>query len=120
MLRYDKLTVKAQEAMQAAQDIAEKNDQQQIEPLHLLAALVAQRDGMVPRCSSRLGVRPETLSGEIDKPIGAPAQGDRRVAAASQRRRQQGAGKRFRRSREIQGRVRFGRAYSVGHRVARI
>ena len=48
MLRYDKLTVKAQEAVQAAQDIAEKSDQQQLEPLHLLAALVAQQDGVVP------------------------------------------------------------------------
>ena len=48
MLRYDKLTVKAQEALQAAQDIAEKSGQQQLEPLHLLAALVAQQDGVVP------------------------------------------------------------------------
>jgi len=65
MLRYDKLTVKAQEALQTAQDIAEKNGQQQIEPLHLLAALIAQRDGVVPPLLSRLGVRPEALSGEV-------------------------------------------------------
>ena len=65
MLRYDKLTVKAQEAIQAAQDIAEKNDQQLIEPLHLLAALVAQREGIVAPLLNRVGVRPETLSAEI-------------------------------------------------------
>ncbi len=70
MLRYDKLTVKAQEALQSAQDIAEKNGQQQLEPLHLLAALVAQPDGIVPPLLTRLGVRPEMLSGEINKEIG--------------------------------------------------
>src|ERR1700724_1937051 len=65
MFRFDRLTLKAQEAVQAAQDIAARHDHQQIEPLHLLAALVAQHDGIVPPLLSRLGVRPETLAGEI-------------------------------------------------------
>lgn len=65
MLRYDKLTVKAQEALQEAQDIAGKAGQQQLEPLHLLAALVAQPDGIVPPLLNRLGVRPESLEAEI-------------------------------------------------------
>jgi ATP-dependent Clp protease ATP-binding subunit ClpB len=66
MLRYDKLTVKAQEALQAAQDIAGKRGQQQVEPLHLLAALVTQQDGLVPPILNRLGVRPESLEAEIE------------------------------------------------------
>ena len=66
MLRYDKLTVKAQEALQEAQDIAGKAGQQQIEPLHLLAALVGQHDGVVPPLLNRLGVRPESLETEIN------------------------------------------------------
>src|SRR5579862_6409607 len=69
MLRYDKLTVKAQEALQAAQDVAEQHGQQQLEPVHLLAALVAQHDGVVPPLLSRLGVRPEALSAEIEKQL---------------------------------------------------
>ena len=69
MLRYDKLTVKAQEALQQAQDIAAKNGQQQIEPLHILAALVGQQDGIVPPLLNRLGVRPETLEAEINMQI---------------------------------------------------
>ena len=48
MLRFDKLTVKAQEALQAAQEIGARLNQQQIEPLHLLAALVEQKEGVVP------------------------------------------------------------------------
>ena len=55
MVRFDKLTVKAQEAVQAAQDIAAQHDQQQIEPLHLLGALVAQQDGVVPPLLEPLG-----------------------------------------------------------------
>jgi len=41
MLRFDKLTVKAQEALQAAQEMAARSGQQQVEPLHLLWALSA-------------------------------------------------------------------------------
>src|SRR6202045_4763441 len=66
MVRFDNFTLKAQEAVQSAQDIAARHDHQQIEPLHLLAALVAQQDGVVPPLLSRLGVRPETLAGEIE------------------------------------------------------
>jgi ATP-dependent Clp protease ATP-binding subunit ClpB len=70
MFNFDKLTLKAQEAVQSAQEIAAKHDNQQIEPIHLLAALVAQRDGVVPPLLSRLGVRPESLAGEIEERIG--------------------------------------------------
>ncbi len=65
MVRFDKLTVKAQEALQAAQEIAARAEQQQIEPLHLLAALVEPVDGVVPPLLARLGVRSEAVAGEI-------------------------------------------------------
>ncbi len=65
MLRFDKLTVKAQEALQAAQEIGARLNQQQIEPLHLLAALVEQKEGVVPPLLGKLGVPAEALSGEI-------------------------------------------------------
>src|ERR1700733_10639694 len=70
MVRFDKFTLKAQEAVQSAQDIAARHDHQQIEPLHLLAALVAQKDGIVPPLLGRLGVRPDTLAGEIEARLG--------------------------------------------------
>ena len=47
MARFDKFTLKAQEAVQAAQDIASKAHNQQIEVEHLLLALVEQADGVV-------------------------------------------------------------------------
>ena len=68
-LRFDKLTVKAQEALQAAQEMAARSGQQQIEPLHLLWALVAQGDGVVPPLLEKLGVPPTTLASEVEKQI---------------------------------------------------
>jgi ATP-dependent Clp protease ATP-binding subunit ClpB len=70
MLRFEKMTVKAQEAVQSAQEIAARHENQQIEPVHLLAALVAQTDGVVPSLLTRLGARSEALSLEIEKEIG--------------------------------------------------
>ncbi len=69
MLRFEKLTVKAQEAVQAAQEVAAQHENQQIEPRHLLAALVAQDGGVVPPLVTKLGIRPEALSQEIERAI---------------------------------------------------
>ena len=69
MLRFDKLTVKAQEALQAAQEFGGRSGQQQIEPLHLLWALIAQGDGVVPPLLEKLGVSPTRLAGEIEKQV---------------------------------------------------
>src|SRR5271168_92170 len=65
--RFDKLTVKAQEAMQAAQEMCARSGQQQIEPLHLLWALIAQGDGVVPPLLEKLGVPPISLASEVEK-----------------------------------------------------
>ena len=70
MLRFDKLTVKAQEALQEAQEVAARHEQQQIEPLHLLAALLAQAEGVVPSLLARLGVRGEALGAGIVRELG--------------------------------------------------
>jgi ATP-dependent Clp protease ATP-binding subunit ClpB len=69
MLRLDKLTVKAQEALQAAQEMGGRSGQQQIEPLHLLWALIAQGDGVVPPLLEKLGAKPERLAGEIESQV---------------------------------------------------
>src|SRR5215470_10672133 len=53
-----------------AQQIAARHEQQEIAPLHLLGALVAQTDGVVPSLLARLGVRTEGLASEIDRELG--------------------------------------------------
>jgi len=70
MLRFEKMTVKAQEALQSAQEIAARHENQQIEPVHLLSALVTQADGVVTPLLARLGIRSELLSQEIEREIG--------------------------------------------------
>jgi len=69
MIRSDKFTVKAQEALQAAQEMGERSGQQQIDPLHLLWALVAQGDGVVPPLLEKLGVSPTLIASETEKQI---------------------------------------------------
>jgi ATP-dependent Clp protease ATP-binding subunit ClpB len=69
MLRFEKMTVKAQEAVQSAQEIAASHENQQIEPIHLLAALVAQDGGVVPPLVTKLGIRTEALSQDIEREI---------------------------------------------------
>jgi ATP-dependent Clp protease ATP-binding subunit ClpB len=70
MLRFDKMTVKAQEALQEAQEIAARHENQAVEPIHLLSALVQQQDGVVPPLLARLGIRGEALAQDIEREIG--------------------------------------------------
>ena len=59
--RFDKLTIKAQEAVQRAQNIAADAGNPQIEPLHLLAALVEESDGVVQPLLDRIGANQSQL-----------------------------------------------------------
>jgi ATP-dependent Clp protease ATP-binding subunit ClpB len=70
MLRFEKMTVKAQEALQSAQEVAGRHENQQIEPVHLLAALVAQPDGVVSPLLARLGIRSEALTHDLEREMG--------------------------------------------------
>ncbi|HXH82651.1 MAG TPA: ATP-dependent chaperone ClpB [Candidatus Tectomicrobia bacterium] len=65
-MRLDRFTVKAQEAIQAAQSLADQHDHQAIEPEHLLAALVQQREGVVGPILGKLGARPETIQRALE------------------------------------------------------
>jgi ATP-dependent Clp protease ATP-binding subunit ClpB len=67
--RFDKLTVKAQEAVQTAQGLAGREGHQQIEPEHLLLALVQQEDGVVGALLSKLGARPEAIGRDVQAEI---------------------------------------------------
>src|SRR5437867_1325462 len=64
-MRLDKLTIKAQEAVQAAQSLADQHDHQSVEPEHLLQALVQQREGVVGPLLAKLGARVESLQREL-------------------------------------------------------
>ena len=55
--RFDKLTVKSQEAVQQAQSEAESLGHQQLQPLHLLKALLTEEQGIVRPLLQKIGVK---------------------------------------------------------------
>src|SRR5438876_3547071 len=60
-MRLDKFTIKAQEALQAAQSLAEQQSHQAIEPEHLLTTLMEQREGIVGPLLAKLGAHPDAI-----------------------------------------------------------
>ncbi len=66
MARFDKLTLKAQEAVQAAQEIASKEHHQQVDVEHLLRALLEQPDGVVSPLLKKLGADTGRLKDDIE------------------------------------------------------
>src|SRR5207247_679865 len=60
-MRLDKFTIKAQEALQAAQSLAEQQSHQAIEPEHLLTTLIEQREGIVGPLLAKLGAHPDAI-----------------------------------------------------------
>ena len=54
--RYEKLTIKGQEAVANAQSLATEQGHSQIEPLHLLEALLNETDGVIAPLLERIGV----------------------------------------------------------------
>ncbi|HTW46324.1 MAG TPA: ATP-dependent chaperone ClpB [Acidobacteriaceae bacterium] len=55
-IRWDKFTVKSQEAVQAASGLAAENGNPEILPLHLLAVLLSDKEGVIPAVLDKIGV----------------------------------------------------------------
>ena len=64
-MNIQKLTEKAQAALQAAQTLAENRNHNQIEPEHLLYALVEQPEGVVPEILRGLGISPDATKQQV-------------------------------------------------------
>ncbi|MGC1720402.1 MAG: ATP-dependent Clp protease ATP-binding subunit, partial [Isosphaeraceae bacterium] len=56
--RFDRLTLKSQEAVQTAQSLARDRGHQRLEPMHLLAALLDPEQQVIRTLLSQLGVNP--------------------------------------------------------------
>ncbi|MFP3867719.1 MAG: ATP-dependent chaperone ClpB [Desulfobacteraceae bacterium] len=65
-MRFDKLTLKAQEALQGAQELARTLNHSQIETAHLLRTLLAQEEGLVRPLIKKLEVDPQQLIKEVE------------------------------------------------------
>ncbi len=66
-MRYDKFTIKAQQAIQDAQNLALEYNHQEVKPEHLLLSLVNQDDSIIPKILSKIGVQPSSITSEIGK-----------------------------------------------------
>jgi ATP-dependent Clp protease ATP-binding subunit ClpB len=68
-MNVEKLTLKAQEALQEAKVIAEHKHHQQIDVEHLLLALVGQREGVVIPILQKLGANPAMVASQLEEEL---------------------------------------------------
>src|SRR5262245_52775750 len=65
MIRFDKFTLKSQEALQTAQSHAQEKGNPQLAPEHLLWALIQQKDGVVLPVLQKLGANIQVLAADL-------------------------------------------------------
>jgi ATP-dependent Clp protease ATP-binding subunit ClpB len=70
MISPDQLTLKAQEALQNAQRAARNEGHPQIEPVHLLLALLEDKEGIVHSALKKLGVSGDILRNDLQEKLG--------------------------------------------------
>jgi ATP-dependent Clp protease ATP-binding subunit ClpB len=68
-MRFDKFTIKSQELIQNAQSMASEHNNQQIEPEHLLLAMLNEPEGIARAMLNKLGVSPDNVSREVTATI---------------------------------------------------
>src|ERR1044071_3017684 len=68
-IRRDKFTVKAQEAVQRASEIASERGNPELLPLHILAALLEDREGIVPPVLEKVGVAAQATLAQAQEAI---------------------------------------------------
>src|SRR5262245_63988411 len=68
-IRWDKFTLKAQEAVQRANELASEHGNPELLPLHLLAALLEDKEGIVPPVLEKIGAAPQSVLNEIYQAI---------------------------------------------------
>ncbi len=68
-MRMDKFTIKAQEAIQQAQQLAEGRQNLQVDVEHLLAALLSQQDGLTVPLLQKLGANIGLLQQQVEAEI---------------------------------------------------
>ena len=68
-MRFDRFTIRGQEAVQEAITLAEKGENQQVEPEHLLAVMMAQAEGVVKPILGKIGANAQTILTDVEAAI---------------------------------------------------
>jgi ATP-dependent Clp protease ATP-binding subunit ClpB len=64
-MRFDQFTIKSQELLGSAQALASRRHHQQIEPEHLLTAMLAEKEGVARSMLRKLGASPDGVANEL-------------------------------------------------------
>jgi ATP-dependent Clp protease ATP-binding subunit ClpB len=68
-MRFDRFTIRGQEAVQAAIGVAEKNQNQQVEPEHILVAMLEQKEGVLKPILGKIGANAAQILIELQTSI---------------------------------------------------
>lgn len=68
-MRFDRYTIRGQEAVQSAISIAEKGENQQVEPEHLLIAMLEQKEGIVKPIFGKIGANAQAITTDLEAAI---------------------------------------------------
>ncbi len=68
-MRFDRYTIRGQEAIQEAIGVAEKNQNQQVEPEHLLASMLEQKEGTLRPILGKIGANAQTILNDVTAAI---------------------------------------------------
>src|SRR4029077_20036802 len=68
-MKFDKITLKSQEAVQEAQRIAQGFAHQEVDGEHLLLAMIGQADSLIPDLLEKIGVPGSQLKPEIEREL---------------------------------------------------
>jgi ATP-dependent Clp protease ATP-binding subunit ClpB len=68
-MRFDRFTIRGQEAVQEAISLAEKGQNQQVEPEHILAIMLEQKEGVVRPILGKIGANAAPILGEVQAAI---------------------------------------------------
>jgi ATP-dependent Clp protease ATP-binding subunit ClpB len=69
-MRLDKFTLRGQEAIQAGIELAERNQNQQVEPEHVLCAMLEQPEGIVRPLLGKLGANVQVVLNDCQAAVG--------------------------------------------------
>jgi ATP-dependent Clp protease ATP-binding subunit ClpB len=64
-IRWDKFTVKAQEAVQRASELASEHGNPEVLPMHLLGALLEDKEGIVPPILGKIGIGAQSVLSDL-------------------------------------------------------
>jgi ATP-dependent Clp protease ATP-binding subunit ClpB len=68
-MRLDRLTIKSRDALAVAESLGRKREHQEVNTLHVLAALLDQEEGLIPPLLDKIGCKSEHIQSQLEKEL---------------------------------------------------